>query len=81
MKVVYGGPHKYRSTNLSVSLFPSYFISIFGKTSTVHAQCCVVVVVVVAVVVVLTDITIDAYNYRPLKRVYKNIKINNQEKT
>lgn len=32
-----------------------------------RAQCCVVVVVIV----VLTDITIDVYNYRPLKRVKK----------
>lgn len=54
---------------MCVSWFPGYFISIFGKASTVHAQCCVVVVVIV----VLTDITIDVYNYRPLKRV-KNIK-------
>lgn len=64
------GPHKYRNTNVSVSLFPGYFISIFGKASTVHAQCCVVVVVVI---VVLTDITIDVYNYRPLKRFLKNL--------
>lgn len=48
-------------------LFPGYFFSIFGKARTVHAQCCVVVVVVV--IVVLTDITIDVYNYRLLKRV------------
>lgn len=66
MNVVNGGPHKYRNTKICVSLFPGYFISIFGKASTVHAQCCVVVVVVI---VVLIDITIDAYNYRPLKRV------------
>lgn len=59
-----GGPHKYRNTYVFVSLFPSYFISIIGKASTVHAQCCVVVVVVK---VVLIDITIDVYNYRPLK--------------
>lgn len=51
-------------------LFPGYFFSIFGKARTVHAQCCVVVVVVV-VIVVLTDITIDVYNYRLLKRVLK----------
>lgn len=67
---VHEGPHKYRNTNGSVSLFPGYFISIFGKASTVHAQCCVVVVVVI---VVLTDITIDVYNYRPLKRFLKNL--------
>lgn len=73
------GPHKYRNTNVCVSLFPGYFISIFGKASTVHAQCCVVVVVVI---VVLTDITIDVYNYRPLKRFFKKFKQdknNNQE--
>ncbi len=67
------GPHKYRNTHVCVSLFPGYFISIFGKASTVHAQCCVVVVVIV----VLIDITIDVYNYRPLKRVKKHK--NNQE--
>lgn len=61
-------------------LFPGYFFSIFGKARTVHAQCCVVVVVVV--IVVLTDITIDVYNYRLLKRVFKKkqCKNNNQEK-
>lgn len=59
-------PYKYRNTNLCESLFPGYFISRIGKVSTVHAQCCVVVVVVI---VVLIDITIDVYNYRPLKRV------------
>lgn len=47
-----------------VCLFPGNFISVTGKVSTVHAQCCVVVVVVI---VVLIDITIDVYNYRPLK--------------
>lgn len=62
------GPHKYRNTNACVGLFPGYFISIIGKVSTVHAQCCVVVVVVI---VVLIDITIDVYNYRPLKRVFE----------
>lgn len=59
-----GGPHKYKKYKCYVCLFPGYFISITGKVSTVHAQCCVVVVVVI---VVLTDITIDVYNYRPLK--------------
>lgn len=65
MNGVNGGPHKYRNTNSCV--FPGYFISTFGKASTVHAQCCVVVVVIV----VLIDIIIDVYNYRPLKRVKK----------
>lgn len=65
------------STEIQVceSLFPGYFISMTGKVSTVHAQCCVVVVVVVVVViVVLIDITIDVYNYRPLKSFWKNNK-------
>lgn len=62
MKVINEGLHKYRNTTLCVTLFPGYFISTSGKTSTVHAQCCVVVVVVI---VVLIDITIDVYNYRP----------------
>lgn len=74
MNGVSGGPHKYRNTNLCVFLFPGYFISIFGKASTVHAQCCVVVVVIV----VLIDITIDVYNFRPLKSK-KNIKTINRE--
>lgn len=61
-------------------LFPGYFFSIFGKARTVHAQCCVVVVVVV--IVVLTDITIDVYNYRLLKRVKKknNVKTTTRKK-
>lgn len=62
-------------------LFPGYFFSIFGKARTVHAQCCVVVVVVV--IVVLTDITIDVYNYRLLKRVLKkknNVKTTTRKK-
>lgn len=57
-------PHKCRHTKKSVCLLSGYFhISVFGTASTVHAQCCVVVVVIV----VLNDITIDVYNYRPLK--------------
>lgn len=63
------GPHKDRNTNSCVSLLYGYLISISGKASTVHAQCCVVVVVIV----VLNDITIDVYNYRPLKRVRKKL--------
>lgn len=69
MNGVNGGPHKYRNTNV----FPGYFVSLFGKASTVHAQCCVAVVVIV----VLIDITTDVYNYRPLKivkKIYKNTK-------
>lgn len=45
-------------------VFPGYFVSIGGKASTVHAQCCLVVVIVV-----LTDITTDVYNYRFVKRI------------
>lgn len=45
-------------------VFPGYFVSIDGKASTVHAQCCLVVVIVV-----LTDITTDVYNYRFVKRI------------
>lgn len=50
------------SVEIQTVLFPGHFVSIFGKASTVHAQCCVVVVVIV----VRIDITVDVYNYRPL---------------
>lgn len=55
------------SVEIQTVLFPGHFISIFGKASTVHAQCCVVVVVIV----VRIDITVDVYNYRPLVKKAK----------
>lgn len=68
------------SVEIQTVLFPGHFISIFGKASTVHAQCCVVVVVIV----VRIDITVDVYNYRPLvKKKPNNNRIlkNRQENT
>lgn len=45
-----------------------------------RAQCMHSVVVVVVVIVVLVDITIDVYNYRPLKRVKNKHTKNKQTK-
>lgn len=62
------------SVEIQTVLFPGHFVSIFGKASTVHAQCCVVVVVIV----VRIDITVDVYNYRPLVKKKNNKNKNNR---